>query len=524
MTGATQHPAWQALSAHAKEIAHEHMRDWFEKDPFRSTRYIARLGELELDYSRNRLNDTTLRLLIELAEAMSLPDKILRLYTGHPLNSTENRPALHTALRDQHRTPILIDGENIMPHILEAQEKMRTLVDQVHTQVWRGITQKPIHTVVTIGMGGSILGPVLCCEALKEFAIQPLKHHFISTLDPVMQQDVLEQIDPASTLFIVASKTFTTLETMTNANTLLRWMKERLGEEVTQQHFLAITANQDAALAFGIPEKNIFPMWDWVGGRHSIWSAIGLPLMLLIGSEAFDEFLKGAFEIDQHFKTAPFSENIPVLLALIGVWYTNFFRAVAQAIIPYAYRLRHLPRYLQQLDMESNGKGIDLNHQPITYNTGPVIFGEEGCQGQHTYHQLLHQGQHLIPIDFILIGSQPGHAKQHQDMLIASGLSQAEALMLGKTPAEARAALSATHHGALSLDQLALHQAMPGNRPSNLLFLKALTPKNLGLLLATYEHKIFTQSVIWHINPFDQWGVELGKQLLPHILEKISAT
>ena len=335
-----------------------------------------------------------------------------------------------------------------------------------------------------------------------------------------MTADVLAQIDPASTLFIIASKTFTTLETIANAKSILAWMQNQFGQDMIRQHFIAITANEAAARDFGIPAEQIFPLWDWVGGRYSIWSAIGLPLMLLIGSKAFDEFLMGAFEMDQHFRQAEFSKNMPVLLALISIWYSNFFHAHAQAVIPYAYRLRHLPRYLQQLDMESNGKSTSLSHQSIAYMTGSIIFGEEGCHGQHAYHQLLHQGQHLIPADFILVGKTASHPELPQDMLIASGLSQAQALMLGKTQAEARAALK-PHEAAMDIDQLAAHQAIPGNRPSNILFLQQLTPKNLGALLALYEHKIFTQSVIWDINPFDQWGVELGKQLLPQILEKV---
>lgn len=510
---------WQALSAHQQAIAKQHMRDWFQTDQSRFSRYSLQFGDILLDYSRNRINDETIQLLCDLANACQLPDKITALCKGYPVNVTEKRPALHTALRDQRHTPLLVDGNNIAQLIADAFTQMTDFTRQIHSGTWKGATGKPIRHIVNLGVGGSYLGTMMCHHALKDFAVSPLQCHFISSIDKALMSDVLQQIDLEATLFIVSSKTFSTLETMTNAATLLSLVQNMLGKEAIKHHFIGITADQDKALRFGLPKENIFPLWDFVGGRYSIWFTIGLPLMLMIGSKQFREFLDGAFEIDQHFQQAEFSQNIPVLLALLSIWYTNFFHATAQAVVPYAHRLRHLTPYLQQADMESNGKRVRLNGNTIPYATGPVIFGEEGCNGQHSYHQLLHQGQHLIPVDFIVIGKAATNAHDHhQDMLVASALSQAQALMLGKTMAEAETALLHQHYAPADAAYLAKHQVNPGNRPSNVLFFDELTPKNLGALLAIYEHKIFVQSTIWDINPFDQWGVELGKQLLPDIL------
>jgi glucose-6-phosphate isomerase len=483
---------WQALASHQRDICKEHMRDWFLQDTDRFSRFSLKTGHLFLDYSRNRINQETITRLCALARAVGLSNKIHALFSGEAVNASEMRPALHTALRDAKQSPIEVNGKNIAPLIADALSKMQRFVSQVHSNQWRGATGKPIKHVVNIGIGGSYLGPMMCTQALKDFAVSPLQFHFISTIDQSHRQDVLEQIDPEATLFIVSSKSFSTLETLTNAREIMQWLK--LDATAIAHHFIAVTAAPEKARALGIPNDNIFPLWDWVGGRYSIWSAIGLPLMLMIGDNHFRDFLAGANHMDQHFLTADFEHNMPTLLGLLSIWYINFFQVSAFAIAPYSYRLRHFVPYIQQAEMESNGKCVNTEGKAIHYATGPVIFGEEGSNGQHAYHQLLHQGQHLVPVDFILIG-------QSESVLLASGLSQAQALLLGNTK-EA-------------------HQSIPGNRPSNILFLDRLTPESLGALLALYEHKIFVQSAIWDIIPFDQWGVELGKQLLPDILDCI---
>jgi len=513
---------WQALSQHHYTISEKHLRDWFYEDPLRFDRYSLSFQEILFDYSRNRINDQTLRLLEQLAHATHLPAKINALFSGQPINITEKRAALHTALRDRNHTPIFINNENIKPLIEQTLQKMRDFTQSIHARSRLGVTGKPLRHIVTIGVGGSYLGTLMCCHALKDFAVSQLQFHFISSIDKTLMRDVLSDIDPETTLFIISSKTFSTMETMTNARTLVAWMQERLGKEALIHHFAAITSQPEKAQAFGLTPALIFNIWDWVGGRYSIWSSIGLPLMLMIGANAFDDFLEGAFAMDEHFRQAPFLQNMPVLMALLSIWYMNFFKSSAQAIIPYAHRLRYLIPYLQQADMESNGKHTNLQGKPVPYATGPVIFGEEGCNGQHSYHQLLHQGQHLIPVDFILLGKTATTQRDmHQDILVASGLSQAQALMLGRNLTEAQAFLQREGYAPEDIATLAHHQVNPGNRPSNVLFLECLNPKNLGALLALYEHKIFVQGAIWNINSFDQWGVELGKQLLPPILNHV---
>lgn len=520
MNNLTELAQWQALVDHQKAIAGQHMRDWFAENPERYTQFTLQVGEILLDYSRHRIQPETISLLFKLADAVQLREKIAGLFQGRLLNFTENRPALHTALRDQTHETILVNGTNIASLVTAAQQQMQEFCAKIQAREWRGATGKPIKHIVNIGIGGSYLGPMMCTYALKDFAISDLQFHFISSVDASHLNEILGQIELEATLFIVSSKSFSTLETMTNAATISRWCKEKLGPNAIKQHFIAITAQREKALAFGIHDAHIFPLWDWVGGRYSIWSTIGLPLMLMIGEKQFAEFLTGAFQIDQHFRHAEFKQNMPVLLALLSIWYMNFFDAKIQAVVPYAHRLRYLIPYLQQLDMESNGKNINSHGEHIHYATGPVIFGEEGCNGQHAYHQLLHQGQHLIPVDFILVGKKE-QKDPHQDILLASGLSQAQALMRGKTYAEAYHELLAAHYSPDKAAQLAHHQIVPGNRPSNILFLERMSPKNLGALIALYEHKIFVQGAIWDINSFDQWGVELGKQLLPDILRNM---
>lgn len=517
----TELPEWLALAKHQKEIADQHMRDWFAEDAARYEKFTLVTEGMLLDYSRNRIHPETVNLLCHLAQAVGLQEKIAGLFSGHHVNRTEERPALHTALRDRKHTPLYVNGVNIAEQIAHTQAKMQEFTAKIHDHTLRGITGKPIAHIVNIGIGGSYLGPKMSTYALREFAVSPLHFHFISSVDTAHLNEVLTQIDPESTLFIISSKSFTTLETLTNARTVAAWMKAKLGEDAVKHHFIAITAVPEKAKQFGVAEEAIFPLWEWVGGRYSIWSAIGLPLMLMMGDKHFSDFLDGAHLMDEHFRQADFSHNMPVLLALLGIWYMNFFDSDVQAVVPYAHRLRYFIPYLQQAEMESNGKNINVHGERIVYSTSPVIFGEEGCSGQHTYHQLLHQGQHLIPVDFILVGNTADKRTHHQEILIASGISQAQALMRGKTFEEAKSELLAQHYSEHKAATLAKHQVVPGNRPSNIIFLNRLTPKNLGMLIALYEHKIFVQGAIWDINSFDQWGVELGKQLLPNILHSV---
>lgn len=523
MKNLTNSNEWQSLINHQREIADYHLRDWFLEDSHRFSRFSLSACRILLDYSRNRINDKTLSLLCHLAHASHLAEKINALFTGQPINATENRPALHTALRDKNHTAIYVNHDNIAQQIEQTQRRLRDFVNNIHCQNWKGITGKPISHIVNIGIGGSFTGPMMGIHALKDFAINSLQFHFIASVDKDNLDDVLKQIDPETTLFIISSKSFSTIETLTNAQSVSAWMKSQFGEKVIQHHFVAVTAVKEKALEFGIPEENIFPLWEWVGGRYSIWSAVGLPLMLMIGNQSFADFLEGSYDMDQHFRNADFAQNMPVLLALLGIWYMNFFGTRVQAIIPYSHRLRFLVPYLQQADMESNGKSIGLAGNPIGYTTSPVLFGEEGVLGQHAYHQLLHQGQHLIPADFILVGkgNNDKASYAHHDILVASALSQAQALMQGKTYEEACQELFALNYSPQNAKELARHKTLSGNKPSNILFLERITPYQLGALIALYEHKIFVQGVIWDINSFDQWGVELGKQLLPNILKQI---
>lgn len=522
----TESAKWQALVAHQQQIATHHMQNLFAEDPLRYTHFSLRVGEILLDYSKNRLSTETIKHLCDLAKAANLSAKINALFEGHIVNTTEKRPALHTALRNRTGTPVYVDGQNIMPAIESALAKLRDFTQIVREGKWLGFTNKPITDIVNIGIGGSHLGPLLATHALTDFSHKNLRCHFISNIDSAHLDDVLTHINPETSLFIVSSKSFTTLETMTNANTIKAWLQDNIrlaGVDggTIKKHFVAVTAANTKAMAFGIPQEQIFPIWDWVGGRYSVWSAIGLPLMLMIGMDNFLEFLEGAHEMDQHFRQTDFSQNMPVLMGLIGIWYINFFGANNHAIIPYSHALTHLHTYLQQADMESNGKSITQQGDVISYATGPAIWGEQGCNAQHAFHQLLHQGQHLIPIDFILTGNKTAQ-RNHHDILIASGLSQAQALMQGKSYQQALAELIEEGFNPEEARKLAQHKTIPGNRPSNMLFLDCVSPKNLGALLALYEHKIFVQGAIWDINSFDQWGVELGKQLLPHILADLT--
>jgi glucose-6-phosphate isomerase len=514
MTTFTLQSEYQKLQNHKNTIATQRMQDWFVNDTERFATFSLQVGDILLDYSKNLITPETIALLSQLAEKKQLSQKINRLFAGDHVNFTEKRPALHTALRDMSSPSLEVNGKDILCDIRQVLAEMRIFVKKVRDKEWLGATGKPITDIVNIGIGGSHLGPMMTIQALKEFSHTLLRCHFISNIDVLHIQEVLNQIDPETTLFIISSKSFSTVETISNAQTVRSWLQKKLGQDL-QQHFVAVTAAPDKAVQFGISKQQIFSFWDWVGGRYSIWSSIGLPLALMIGMENFLQFLAGANQMDQHFREAPFEKNMPVLMALIGVWYINFFNASQHAIIPYAQQLSGFPEYLQQLDMESNGKRAHLDRDEIDYVTGPVIFGKHGFDGQHSFFQLLHQGRHLIPVDFILVG------QQEQDMLIASALSQAQALMQGKTYETALEELRSEGISEENARQLAIHKTIPGNRPSNILFLNQITPFTLGSMLALYEHKTYVQSIIWGINSFDQWGVELGKQLLTQLLNDL---
>lgn len=523
MTDITTLPEWQALQNHQRLIAKQSIQDWFVEDHLRFKKFSLEFGDILFDFSKNNITDETVKLLISLAERLELNKKIEDLFKGTSLNFTEQRPALHTALRNQSNHPIFVKDKNVMNEIKAAQEQMQRFIQKIHDKTWRGATGKEIRDIVNIGIGGSHLGPLLTTHALNHYKKGELNFHFMAHMDLPHVHEILQALDPERTLFIISSKSFTTIETLTNAKTVRNWLKAKLRVDDLTPHFVAVTAAEKKAIEFGIPHSQIFPLWDWVGGRYSVWSPIGLPLVLMIGMDHFKSFLSGGYAVDEHFRHTPFSHNIPVLMALLGIWYINFYGAENYAVIPYSHHLNYLRAYLQQLDMESNGKRISSTGLEVSYGTGPIVFGEHGCNGQHAFHQLLHQSQKFIPIDFILVGQEQNDLQHHQDILIASALSQAQALLKGKTYQEAFNELIAAGYTENEAKHLAEHKVLPGNRPSSTLFLKKMTPYNLGALLALYEHKIFVQGAIWQINSFDQWGVELGKQLLPTILKDLTS-
>ena len=515
-------PVWQALQAHHATIADLHLRDLFAADPGRFNKFSRRFGDLLVDFSKHRITEETLSLLIELARQAQLPAGVERMFNGEIINHTEQRAVLHVALRNRSDRPIFVKGQDVMPEVNNVLEHMRKFADQIRRGKWRGHTGKRIRDVVNIGIGGSDLGPKMVCQALEPYGDPTLRMHFVSNVDGAHISHVLAECDPESTLFIVASKTFTTQETMTNAHTARAWLINELGDEAAvAKHFVAVSTNTQGVSAFGIDTANMFEFWDWVGGRYSLWSAIGLPIMVYLGMENFLELQEGAHEMDEHFRTAPLQENLPVILALLGVWYIDFFGADSQVTLVYDDYLRSLPDYLQQLDMESNGKSIDRDGQPVTVKTGPILWGGLGNNGQHAFYQLLHQGTHLVPADFLAPAHSPNPIGDHHAILLANCLAQAEALMVGKTEAQARAELEKQGLSGEVLEKLLPYKVFSGNRPSTSLFYRQLTPKVLGSLLALYEHKVFTQGVIWNINSFDQWGVELGKQLANAILPEL---
>ncbi|MBM0598656.1 glucose-6-phosphate isomerase [Helicobacter pylori] len=518
----TQLKTYPKLLKHYEEIKEVHMRDWFSKDKERASRYFVQLESLSLDYSKNRLNDTTLKLLFELADDCSLKEKIEAMFKGEKINTTEKRAVLHTALRSLNDAEILLDNMEVLKSVRSVLKRMRAFSDSVRSGKRLGYTNQVITDIVNIGIGGSDLGALMVCTALKRYGHPRLKMHFVSNVDGTQILDVLEKINPASTLFIVASKTFSTQETLTNALTARKWFVERSGDEKhIAKHFVAVSTNKEAVQQFGIDEHNMFEFWDFVGGRYSLWSAIGLSIMIYLGKKNFNALLKGAYLMDEHFRNAPFESNLPVLMGLIGVWYINFFQSKSHLIAPYDQYLRHFPKFIQQLDMESNGKRISKKGEIIPYDTCPVVWGDMGINAQHAFFQLLHQGTHLIPIDFIASLDKKPNAKGHHEILFSNVLAQAQAFMKGKSYEEALGELLSKGLDKDEAKDLAHHRVFFGNRPSNILLLEKISPSNIGALVALYEHKVFVQGVIWDINSFDQWGVELGKELAVPILQEL---
>lgn len=513
-TDVTSLAAWKALLEHRQAMQDFRMRDAFAADPQRFERYSLTTAGLFLDYSKNLIDAKTLALLFNLAKEVDLPSAIEALLSGEPVNASEKRPALHTALRRPLGDRVLVNGHDIMPEVHQVLHRITDIVGRIHTNQWRGYNDKTITDVVNIGIGGSFLGPQLVSEALLPFTQHGVRCHYLANIDGSEFRDLTAALNVETTLFIVSSKSFSTLETLKNAQAARAWYLAKGGtEERLYRHFIAVSSNVQAAVNFGIQEKNVFPMWDWVGGRYSLWSAIGLPTALAIGISNFKELLAGANAMDEHFRTAPFEANMPVLLALLGVWYSNFWGAETQAFLPYDHYLRNFVKHLQQLDMESNGKSVRQDGSPVATSTGPVIWGGVGCNGQHAYHQLLHQGTPLIPCDFIVPVSSHNPVADHHEWLYANCLSQSQALMLGKTKEQAEEELRLRGLPEVEIERLAPHKVIPGNRPSNTLVLERVDPHRLGALVALYEHKVFVQSVIWGTNAFDQWGVELGKEL-----------
>jgi len=505
---------YRLLKVHQASMGSAHMRDLFASDPQRFERFSLQVGDLLLDYSKNRINAETMNLLVRLAEEADVVGWRERMFGGEKINNTENRAVLHVALRNRSNHPVIVDGEDVMPKVNAVVERMGIFAEKVRNGEWRGYTGERITDVVNIGIGGSDLGPQMVVQALKPYRHPELRLHFISNIDGAHALETLETLDPETTLFIVASKTFTTQETMTNAHLARTWFLQKArSEQHVAKHFVAVSTNREAVTAFGIDPANMFEFWDWVGGRYSLWSAIGLSIVLAVGREHFIALLAGAHEMDVHFRQAPLAANMPVILALLGVWYNNFFDADSHAILPYDHYLRSLPAYLQQADMESNGKSVDRDGKVVDYSTGPIIWGATGINGQHAFYQLLHQGTKMIPADFIVTLDSPTELQLHHDILIANFLAQTEALMRGRNREETEAQTS----------QFVQHKVFEGNHPSNAILLQRLTPHALGMLIALYEHKIFVQGVIWNLNSFDQWGVELGKQLASRILPELHA-
>ena len=516
MTPLTERPAWKALVEHYQKTQHLHLRKLFADDPKRGERFAAEAAGIYLDYSKNRVTGETMRLLLELAESSGLRARIDAMFRGEKINVTENRAVLHVALRAPRDQHILVDGEDVVPQVHAVLDKMANFSERVRSGAWTGYTGKRMRNIVNIGIGGSDLGPSMAYDALKYYSDRNLTVRIVSNVDSNEFLEVTRDLDPAETLFIVSSKTFTTQETLTNARSAREWCVNALGNtQAVAKHFVAVSTNTQEVEKFGIDTANMFEFWDWVGGRYSYDSAIGLSLMIAIGPDQFREMLAGFHTMDEHFRTAPFEQNLPVLLGLIGIWYNNFFGAETVAILPYDHYLGRLPAYLQQLDMESNGKHVDLEGRQVNYQTGPIIWGQPGTNGQHAFYQLIHQGTRLIPCDFIGFCQSLNPLGPHHDLLMANFFAQTEALAFGKTAEE----VAADGVPAFQVP----HRTFEGNRPTNTILAQRLTPETLGKLIALYEHKVFVQGTIWHINSFDQWGVELGKVLANRITPELAS-
>ncbi len=516
-------PAYSQLQEHYDQLKDRHMRDLFAEDSNRFNTFTRQFEDILLDFSKNRITQQTLDLLLQLADQAGLADAISRMFSGDKINRTEDRAVLHVALRNRSNTPIMVDGEDVMPAINAVLDRMKTFTERVRSGEWKSYTGDTITDVVNIGIGGSDLGPVMVTEALKPYADdKKLRVHFVSNVDGVHIYETLQRVKPENTLFLIASKTFTTQETMTNAQTARQWFLDNGGSEADiAKHFAALSTNQQAVEKFGIDPANMFGFWDWVGGRYSLWSAIGLSIALYIGFDKFEELLAGGHAMDLHFRDTPPAENLPVILALVGIWYNNFFGAQTQAILPYDQYMHRFAAYFQQGDMESNGKSVDRDGKPVTWQTGPIIWGEPGTNGQHAFYQLIHQGTKLIPCDFLAPAISQRPIGEHHNILMANFFAQTEALMNGKTADEVADELRKAGKDADDVSFLTPFKEFSGNRPTNSILFKKLTPRTLGALIAMYEHKIYTQGIIWDIFSFDQWGVELGKQLASRILPEL---
>jgi len=522
MTRLNSSPAWKALSQHQKKIGSVHLRELFAQDDRRFEKFSLSFEDILLDYSKNRITEETLSLLRDLARQAEVEGWRQKMFNGDKINSTEDRAVLHVALRNRSNRPVLVDGKNVMPEVNAVLAHMKEFSEAVRSGVWKGYTGQGITDVVNIGIGGSDLGPVMVTEALKAYGSPKLRMHFVSNVDGTHIAETLKKLPPETALFIVASKTFTTQETLTNAQSAKDWFLQSARDPAAvARHFVALSTNESEATKFGIDPANMFGFWDWVGGRYSLWSAIGLSIALAVGFEHFEELLAGAHAMDEHFRTAPLEKNLPVTLALLGVWYNNFFGADTHAILPYDQYLHRFSAYFQQGDMESNGKTVTRHGESVDYSTGPVIWGEPGTNGQHAFYQLIHQGSKLIPCDFLAPAISLNPLGEHHPILLSNFFAQTEALMKGKTEAEVRAELEKEGLSGARLEGLLPHKVFLGNKPTNSLFFRKLTPYTLGSLIALYEHKIFVQGIIWDINSFDQWGVELGKQLAKKILPEL---
>ena len=521
----TDTPEWSALRAHATQMRDVTLRTLFDDDPDRGNRLTADGAGLHLDYSKHRATDETLRLLLALPEASGLAERTEAMFRGDHINTSEDRAVLHTALRLPRGTQLVVDGVDVAAEVHEVLDRMGSFADRVRNGSWLGHGGDTIEAVVNIGIGGSDLGPVMAYEALRSYTDRTRTFRFVSNVDGTDFAEAVRDLDPAETLFIVSSKTFTTQETITNAESARSWLLSAARrDDAVARHFVALSTNAEAVARFGIDTENMFEFWDWVGGRYSLWSAIGLSIAVFIGMESFEELLRGAYEMDEHFRSTPLERNLPVLLGLLGIWYNNFFGAETHAILPYDQYLHRFPAYFQQGDMESNGKSVRRDGLRVDYATGPVIWGEPGTNGQHAFYQLIHQGTRMIPADFLAPVESQNPLGMHHPILLSNFFAQTEALMRGKTPEEARAELEASGMSGEALERLLPHKVFTGNRPTNSILFRRLTPATLGSLIAMYEHKIFTQGIIWDINSFDQWGVELGKQLAKSILPELEGS